>query len=163
MTMESVSTPITKNSTVVEVTPTLDTSIYASGDRLGSIMTIPNAARANGFEVVLSDVTIIDKAKQSQAIDILFFDESPTVASADNAAIDITDAEMGDKFLGRVSIATSDYSALANSSEASPASFNKVLKPISSSKDLYALCVCRSGTPTYAADSLVIKFKFLQD
>lgn len=93
----------------ITVQPTLDTSAYASGDRLGSIHTITNAFRefhrpfgqttpgvptiALGGNNILAEITIIDQAKQSAAIDILFFDKSPTVASADNAAIDISDAE----------------------------------------------------------------------
>lgn len=150
-------------SVVLELTPTLDTSAYASGDRLGSIMTLTGASRATGECTTLIDVAVIDQAKQSQAFDIEFFDESPTVASADNAAIDISDSEMADKWQGRVSVATTDYAAFAGNSSASPAASVKGLKPIAGSKNLFALLVCRSGTPTYAAGSLVIKFKFAQD
>jgi hypothetical protein len=162
MTTLNVSNPISTNSKIVEVTPTLDTSAYASGDRLGSLMTLSDVVRHQGMEAVLLDVVVLDKVKQSQAIDIYFFRESPTIASADNAAIDISDAEM-EKCIGRVSIATTDYSALANCSEASPAPFNRLLGAIEGKTSIYALAVCRSGTPTYAASSLVFKFKFLQD
>lgn len=163
MTTLNLSNPITTNSVVVEVTPTLDTNAYASGDRLGTLMTISGAIRSEGLEAVLSDLVIVDKAKQSQAIDVYFFKAIPTIASADNAAIDISDAEMGEKFIGRVSVATTDYTALAGNSEASPASFNRLLCAADNTTTLYALAVCRSGTPTYAAGSLVFKFKFLQD
>jgi len=151
------------SATVVEVTPTLDTNAYASGDRLGSIMTLTDAARLLGGTATLLDVSVVDQAKQCVAVDILFFDESPTVASADNAAIDIADAQMIDKFLGRVSIATTDWTNLAGNCEASPAQSAKIMKAISTSKNLYALAVVRSGTPTFAAGSLVFRFKFVQD
>jgi hypothetical protein len=162
MTTLNVANPITTNSTVVEVTPTLDTNAYASGDRLGTLMTLTGVVRHQGFEAVLLDVVVLDKAKQSQALDIYFFREAPTIASADNAAIDISDTEM-EKCIGRVSIATTDYSALAGNSEASPAPYNRLLGAVEGKTDIYALAVCRSGTPTYAASSLVFKFKFLQD
>jgi hypothetical protein len=163
MSTDNVANPITTNSKIVEVTPTLDTNAYASGDRLGSVMTISGAVRRTGLEAFLCDVVVVDKAKQSQSIDILFFKSSPTVASSDNAAIDISDAEMGDKFIGRVSVLTTDYTALANNSEASPAPYNRLLSADEGKTDIYALAVCRSGTPTYAANSLVFKFKFIQD
>jgi hypothetical protein len=150
------------NSKIVEVVPTLDTSAYASGDRLGSIMTVA-AMRFPGGSAVLQDIVIVDQAKQSQAIDVLFFDESPTVASADNAAIDIADAQMNGKFIGRVSVAVSDYSALAASSEATVKNVGLLLKAISGATDVFALMVCRSGTPTYGASDLIVKFKVLQD
>lgn len=162
MTMESLATPITTHSKTVEATPTLDTSAYASGDRLGTVMELDVGRSAISNDVTLADVFVLDKAKQSQSIDILFFKSAPTVASADNAAIDITDAEM-EKCIGSVSLSSSDYKALANSSYVNPDAFNKVLSPTDGSTKIYALAVCRSGTPTYAASSLVFKFKFFQD
>jgi hypothetical protein len=162
MSTDNVANPITLNSITVEVTPVLDTSEYADGDTLGAPFAIAGACRREGLDVVLADVTVLDKAKQSTAIDIMFFRSLPTVASADNAAINISDAEM-EKCIGGVSIAAADFKALSASSYANPAPFNKLLSPAANSTVLYGQLVCRSGTPTYAASSLVIKFKFLQD
>lgn len=165
---------------VIDVVPTLDTSAYASGDRLGSIHTITNAFRkiyrnvdpitatTSAFQgqsgkVILQSITIIDQAKQSQPIDILFFSSSPTVASADNAAIDISDAEMDAKCIGVVSFDAS-YVALAGNSVASKNSIGLEMKQSISATDnnIYAVCVIR-GAGTYAASSLRFKYGFLQD
>lgn len=166
---------------VVDVVPTLDTSAYASGDRLGSIHTISNAFRkiarttldpitptnsifqGQAGKVVLQSITIIDQAKQSQPIDIMFFTSSPTVASADNAAIDISDSEMDAKCIGVVSFDAS-YVALAANSVASKTNLGLLLKQSASATDnnLYAVCVIR-GAATFAASSLRFKYGFLQD
>lgn len=142
----------------IKVTPTLDTSAYASGDRLGSVMTLTSPAIKAGVGAKLEDVIIIDAAVQSQAIDILFFEDSPTIASADNAAIDFTDTQAL-KLIGSVSFLAADYKATASNSYAHKAGLGMWLTPKSASS-LYALLVCRSGTPTYAATSLTLKFKF---
>lgn len=176
-----IATVIGMNDTIA-VTPTLDTNAYATGDRLGSIHTLTNAFRlvyrshdgssanisagtpiARNGRIILAEITVIDQAKQSAAMDILFFSASPTVASADNAAIDITDAEMIAKCLGGVSIGTS-YIALANNSITTERNINLHLKQDATStvQDLYALPIVR-GAATYAASSLKFLYKFYQD
>lgn len=145
---------------VVEVTPTLDTNAYTSGDRLGSIMTLDGVTEGGAQITKLATIVIVDGDKQSQALDILFFDELPTVASADNAAIDITDAQMTDKCVGYVAVAAADFKALANSSVAVLKDVNLYLKPaVAAEGKLYALMVTR-GTPTHTAAGLVLKFVF---
>mgnify|MGYP007071572752 CR=1 FL=1 len=167
---------------VISVTPTLDTNAYASGDRLGSIQTITNPFRSihrandlpvasagggtvqprNG-RVILSEVTLLDQAKQSQPIDLLFFDSSPTVASADNAPIDISDAEMAAKFIGSVSIG-STYVALAGNSVSTDRNLNMLLKqnPSATDNNIYVVAVIR-GSATFTASSLIFSYKFYQD
>lgn len=165
---------------VISVTPTLDTSAYASGDRLGSIHTITGAFRRMNrsydnnpaiakdapnqcAKVILQNIVIIDQALQSQPIDILFFDELPVVASVDNAAIDIADAEMIAKCIGSVSI-DNPYIALAANSIVTESNIGLLLKQKSTAADgnLYAVCIIR-GIATYAASSLVFRYGFLQD
>ena len=65
----------------VVVTPTLDTNAYATGDRLGSLHTIPYAGRqTDGYGgAIIHSICIIDQAKQSAAMDILFFNDIITV------------------------------------------------------------------------------------
>jgi hypothetical protein len=139
----------------------LDTAAYASGDRLGSIVTLTNVTKNTGGISRLVGLTVLDKEVQSQAFDILFFNASPTVASADNAAIDITDAEMA-KCVGRVTVGTANYVATASNSVATVNDINCYLKAVAGQSSLYALLVCRSGTPTYAAGSLVLSLTFEQ-
>ncbi len=149
---------------VIDVTPTLDTSAYASGDRLDTaVATIPGVVRrSNDFEgCVLQSLTVIDSAIQSQAIDILFFDSLPTVASAANAAIDISDANML-KCIGKFSIAAADFSTvlIAGNSIACLRNIGLIMKPVAEAVNLYMVLVCRSATPTYAATSLKFRFGF---
>lgn len=143
---------------VVAVTPTVDTSAYASGDQVGATLTLNGAAPGDGTGTFLRKLTVVDKAKQKSALTVWLFDEAPTVASADQAAADVSDAELVDKALGCVSVAAADYKDLANGSVATVA-LDLPFKPVGSSS-LYALIVS-GGTPTYAAASdLVLKFHF---
>lgn len=165
---------------VIAVTPTLDTNAYISGDRLGSIQTITGAFRQVyrpfdqpnqavngqlpvGGKIILQSITIIDSAKQSQPIDIMFFNELPTVASADNAPIDISDAQLSGKCIGVVSVDNS-YVALAGNSLVTEPAIGLLLKqsPSATNQNIYAVCVIRGGA-TYAADSLKFLYGFLQD
>jgi hypothetical protein len=150
-----------QQSTTIEAIPTLAAGAYTSGDRMGTIITLTDAVRALGESATLQDIVVLDKAKQSLAMDFLFFDELPTVASADEAAIDITDAEM-EKCVGGYVGAADQYIALANSSVATYRNIGINMKPIGGATNLYCVLVTR-GTPTYGAAGLVIKFKFLQD
>ena len=150
---------------VVEVTPTLDTNAYASGDRVGSIHTITGAGPAGFHGAVLESITVIDKDAQGAALKVHFFDALPTVASADNAAIDLTDAQAA-KFIATVSIATGDYLATASNKLAftqptraipmCPSAANGV------KETLYAV-VTTTGSPTYTASGLVFRYTFRWD
>lgn len=139
---------------IVEVTITTSTSIYASGDQIGVEVELPGACNA-GEPSVLRSLTVIDKSKQKADLDILLFDEDPTNAVADNAAADISDAEMADKAIGIVSVATGSYKDLTANSIATISPGLMVR-----GSTLYALVVCR-GTPTYTGTSdLVLKAAF---
>lgn len=151
----------------VEVTPTIDTNAYAAADHLGDLMTIDPSFSGikNGDAYVLQSITIIDQAKQDAAINIFFFDASPTITSSDNAALDIGDDEMVDKCLGVVSIVAGDYADLSANSVATKTNIGLNLRPLDNDTDgiVYALLQSQ-GTPTYAAtDDLTIKFHFAAD
>jgi len=148
-------------STVITVQPVLDTSAYTSGDRMGAVTKLANVF--NGGNAHLRSLMILDQAKQSVAFDILFFKASPTVASADNAAIDVSDAEMLDKCVGKLSVAAADFMALAANSVAMYGNLFLTFKnPGSEVRDLWILLIAR-GAPTFAADSLALRFGFIQD
>lgn len=138
---------------IVQVTLTTDTSAYASGDQIDVEKAMDGACNA-GSPAILRSLTVIDKAKQKSDLDILFFDADPTNAVADQAAADISDAEMADKAIGVVSIAAANYKDLNASSIAT------VSPGLMVSGTVYALVVCR-GTPTYTGTSdLVLKAAF---
>jgi hypothetical protein len=150
---------------IISVTPTLDTNAYATGDHLGTLMTLSNAVERSLGSAILHGLTIIDKAEQKSAVDVLFFNSAPTIASADNAALDITDAEMAAKFIGLISVASADYKDIDGSSVATLRGLDLLLQSAKLSgqianndaKNLYAI-LCSRGSPTYAATDLVVKF-----
>ncbi len=144
---------------VVSGTPVLDTSAYGTGDRMGSIVTLSAVHPDMGGRIKISSLQVIDLAKQNAQFDILLFDASPTVASADNAAIDIADAEII-KLVGVIPVLTADYTtAYAANSQATKSNINLIVKTSSTSNDLYMLLVSR-GAPTYAASDLIIKIGY---
>lgn len=132
----------------IPATPTLDTNAYASGDHMGTLMTLSGALTG-----VLESLVVLDKGKQSKGFTVYLFSAAPTIASADNAALDITDAEM-EKCLGSFPVVTADYDAVANSSVASV----KPNLPFAvSGAALYALLMADEAQ-THGASDLVVKF-----
>lgn len=137
---------------VVEVVPVLDTSIYADDDVLFVPVPIPGTANAGRK---LMSVSVLDEADQAQAIDLVLSDGSVALGAA-NAAVNITDAHAR-KIVGVVSVVSADYSDLVNSQIATVRGINLA---VLARNGLYVGGVLRSGTPTYAASSLRIRFGF---
>jgi hypothetical protein len=154
---------------VIEVTPTLDTNAYASGDRMGSIFEIPFAVLDSQGTALLISLVAIDKDAQGKAFDVMVFEDLPVVASADNAAISIADDEM-DKLLGEIVVASGDWKSTAANKYACIRDFaipvkNRTTYKASDpdgSKSLWGLCVAREGV-THTAAGLVLKFGLEQD
>lgn len=141
---------------------------YADLDQIGTAFEIPEIAIHKGQPVCLESITVLDKAKQSSALVLFFFSKLPTVASSDNAALDITDAEMESKCIGKVDIAAADYKAIANSSVATKSNIQLMLKPgdeksgVITGQSIYAILMS-NGTPDYAAGTdLILKMGFKQ-
>jgi hypothetical protein len=152
---------VSSNVFTIQVTPTLDTNAYAANDRVGSIMTFTPFIGVERPQFTIQSIVVIDEAKQSIEADLLLFAASPTVASADNAAIDITDAQMKANFVGSVTIYAADYKALANSSCATVRNIGLTLQP-DASNSFYGVLVTR-GAPTYAAASLTFIVTVIAD
>lgn len=145
---------------VQSVTVTTSTSIYASGDQIGSVLSLTEAVTRSGGGRITS-VSLVDKAKQKSPLAIHFFRSSPTVASVDNGALDITDAEMAAKWIGAVTFEAGDYIDLSNSSvaqygngAADKAGYLDMVVE-GGNGNLYAV-VEALGTPTYTSTSDLI-------
>lgn len=143
-----------------QVTPTLDTSAYATGDQMSTIQQVDISAMKFGTELIT--ITVLDKASQSQALDIFFFEKSVTVA-ADNAAAAFSDADM-EFCLGVVNVLAADYdSAGANNTIATVNLVPSMpLLSFTHGANIWFALVSR-GSPTYAAGSLVLSFVGIQD
>lgn len=147
---------------IVSVTPTISTSAYTADDQIGGLQTISSAVRTSGGTATLHSITILDKAKQNADIDLYFFDQSVTVASSDNAALDISDSEMASKCIGVVKIRGSDYSNLSANSVVTSRNVGLTLDATGSTS-LYSIAKI-GATATYGSTSdLVFKYHFLQD
>ena len=154
---------------VVSVTPTISTSAYTTGDQIGGIMTLTDVVRQDKQLSVgtstLASVTILDKGLQSAAIDVWFFNQSPTVTSVDNGNFSMSDANLVLQCIGFVSLGTA-YSASALNSVSTNANLNipvQVDSTATAPTNVYAIAVVR-GTPTYVSTTdLVFQFCFYID
>ena len=151
---------ITTFSVVLSATPTIDTNIFASGDAIGSLLTLERF-RPSRTGVVQS-ITISDLGKQDSAIDVVFFKSNPSATTfTNNATLDIADADIT-KICGVVSIAASDYADFNDNSVATKLNAGLVIQ-LSGSDTLYAALVSR-GTPTYTSTTdLTVQIGVLLD
>ena len=128
---------------------------YSIGDQVG---TLQNFAGSR-FETELSgsnlkSVTVMDESGTKPELDLLFFQEAPTVTSVDNGAVSVSDAEM-DKCLGVVTILASDYMDLASNAVASAAT-DLVFTTKDGATAIYVLAVTQSAV-TLTASGLKLK------
>lgn len=151
-----VALPAGNKATEVSVTPTLDTSAYASGDSLHTtVLTFANAVGVSGGSGVVDKLVISDHDVQSAAGELWLFNATVTPATA-NAAHSISDAD-ADKCIGVIPFGTYYASALNSISVARPG------LPIKcAATSLFGILVTR-GTPTYTASGLVVTLQISQD
>lgn len=145
----------------VRVTPTISTSAYASGDQLGDLMELSNILLTEADTVMLKSVVVLDQTGNTATIDLMFFNETPTIASSDNAAINVSDAEMEAKFLGTAQVANTDYADYNTNSAGTKTDIDLPLLGADTTQrntSIFCQAVVRS-TPTYAAtDDLTFIF-----
>jgi hypothetical protein len=148
---------------VIRVTPAITTVQYSSGDQVGGIMTITDAAFDADKVVKLVSITMLDREQQDANFALFFFDDLPTVVSVDNGAFDITDAEIMAKCVGAVAIASADYVDCDEVAVVQKTP-NLLMKSVHAdtqgkkSGNLYCL-VSTTSTPTYTSTSS-LKFVF---
>lgn len=135
---------------LISFTPVITAQQYTAGFQLGGVNKLANAVEEGATATVMT-IMINDAAKQKSAIDVLFFNASPTVASTDFHALSITAAVMAAKFIGRVIIPAASYGAndTTGGADVSVNNINMLLQG-ASARDLY--CVLQvQGTPTYVS------------
>lgn len=156
--------------TQIIVTPTVSNNVaYSANDQVGGIMTLTAAiADLADSAAELVSVCVTDQTAQSAALTIFFFDSLPTIASSDNVAFDLLDAQM-EKCLGHIKVAATDYQTSASNSEATVANCGLIVKcreidgdRVYSSGKIYAVAKT-TGTPTYlSTTALTFRFSFRQ-
>lgn len=139
---------------LIDVTLTLDTSIYASGDVMAVTQAIANAVRIDGGQGRIDSITVIDEDDQGQAFDLLFLSANNSIGTL-NAAVSITDANARD-ILGLVSVGSSDFIDLGGVRIANLNNIGLVVEAAGGSRSIYVAAISR-GTGTYTANGIRLR------
>ena len=139
----------------LDITLTMDTAAYASGDVLFNPTAIPlprmpvdNPLALRGKIV---SVQVLDEDNQGQPMDLVFLRSNPGNLETVNAAVSITDANARE-IIGYVPV--SSYLALINSQQAFP-SFDPIPFEVAAA-NLYVAGIAR-GAPTYTASGVRLR------
>lgn len=148
-------------SDIIDVTLSLDTAIYASGDLLADAQVVTNAMRVVGGTGVLQSLALIDEDDQGVAMTVYIASGSGSFGT-ENAAPSITDA-LARNILGWVDVAATDWKDLGGVRVANLRGLGLMVKAAAASRDLYVAVVNGTGTPTFTASGVRLKLGFLQD
>lgn len=147
--------------TFVDVTLSLDTSAYASGDVLADTQVVTNATRVADLGGIIHSVEVIDQDDQGAAFDIYFLDSNVSMGT-ENSAPNISDANAA-KIMARVQVGTGDYYDLGGVKIADMTGLGRIVKPASGTRNIYVAVVNGTGTPTYTASGIILRIGILQD
>lgn len=149
------------NTILFSVTPTLDTSAYATGDVLFDRTVLTNFFRKNDGTGILQSIQVIDKDDNGVAIDFYIQTTNQTLGTANSApSISDTNAE---EILGPFSVAAADYKDLGGCKVAKISGLAQAIKSVSGARTLYISAVVNSGTPTFTASGMVLRIGALLD
>lgn len=98
--------------------PGANTTAYANGNCVGTLITFPGVVRAANTKCLIQEVVIQSKSAQSFPCDIVVFNSLPT-ATVDHAAFSVATAD-ATKFAFRVPVANTDWCPSAISCFADP-------------------------------------------
>ena len=140
----------------VAATPTISTSGYAAGDQVGGLLTFTSAALATGRAgQVLQAVLTSRTPTATNALELWLFAASPTLAGSDNAAFDLTDANLEAGLLvGIITFTGTDYVTTASGAacmgvpKTAGAAFPSFVT--SGSANLFGVLVARTVAAQYA-------------
>lgn len=155
------------NRWMTEAHPYPNTDAYGAGDLVGTKMEFADAIQADYGAGEIVSVVVVDKDKQSKALDLLIFTEDlaantgagTTWATGNNAALRVADSDAMN-CIGKISVSTGNYSVLSDNSIA--VTTTGLPFYIKGSRSLYGLVVSR-GTPTYSTDGLLIRLGIERD
>lgn len=137
---------------LIKVTPTITAGAYSANDAVGGKLEFPGVSVQHGL---LHSITIIDKANQKAAMNLVLFDDDFT-PDADNAAFSV-EADGIDNIVGIVAISADDYVTIGSIAVATIRNLSLPIKNTIESGKLYGQLMT-TGTPTYASTTdLIIK------
>lgn len=146
--------------TVLDLTLTTDTLVYADGDVLADTQELASAVRVAAGRAYLQSVVVIDESDQKQGFDLIFLNANNSLGT-ENAAPTISDANAA-AIIGRVSITAGDYYDLGGVSVANVNAIGLMLKAAAAQTSIWVAAISR-GTGTYAATALKLKLGFVWD
>lgn len=148
---------------LIQVTPTLDTSAYASGDLICDVATITGAALGTGGLCKLVNVTIVDQDDNTASAYTIYITNLSTSWGTFNAAPAPIDAT-GLGIQAIIQIAAADWQDLGAFKVAQPVAtpFTPKICATSGSANLYLVIVNGAGTPTFTASGIKVTLTFEQ-
>lgn len=144
---------------------------YTTGKVIGVPTKISDAFLDRGGTGVLESLCLIDKESKSVAVDLYFFQQKPTSQGADTGTFALSAAESV-YLLGKVGVASADYSASSVVSEATKNGLGISLAGMTGtqqgvvgqgSRDLWVVAVARGSATWSGASGLYLRIGVLQD
>lgn len=148
---------------VKEITPVIDTAIYAANDVLFVPIEIADVSRVGGGNILLNGALALDEDYEAAfAFDLIFL-RSNVSLGAINGAVAISDVNARE-VIGVVKVAATDVEDLVNSRLYFRHDLNVQMQLAAASRSLWVGGILRSGTPTFtAATDIKLKLSFTQD
>jgi hypothetical protein len=145
---------------VYQVTPTIDTNAYSTGDVIGGKMVLTGAAARNG---IITNVTVWDDDGEKDQLDLFFFSGTLTGTYTDNGAFAVNAADKA-KLFAVISIATTDYFDAGSDAVATKHNVATAIRTNNSGNaDITVIAVIRASTTYTAATDLRFEFGVLYD
>jgi hypothetical protein len=141
---------------VIDLTPVMDTSIYADNDVAFVPIEVANVSDVKGGVVKLVSGICFDGDDQGTELEVFLTTNSGSVGTI-NGALSPTDA-IADDIVGRLHFVT--FNDLINSQQCVLTGQDQIIQLAAGSTSLYAFGVVRSGTPTYTASGVKLKLGF---
>ena len=154
---------------LITVTPTIDTAVYATGDRVGTVMTFAAAAIGNGRTGTVTGAVLTDRALSAFDIDMVLFQNTPTLVNADNGAFDVTDANKDTALpLGWINFSTANsYSYAASNRDVIGTSLGGPIQiPYTcgaSDTAIYGVLVARGAYDAASTTDLIVYLTVVRD
>lgn len=148
---------------VKEVTPVLDTAVYAANDVLFVPVELTDVGRVAGANIVLNSITALEEDYEAAfAFDLVFLRSNVSLGAV-NGAVSISDVNARE-VLGVVKVAATDVVDLVNSRLYFRTDVSVPMQLAANSRSLWVGGILRSGTPTFTtASDLKLKLSFTQD
>ena len=145
---------------VRNLTLSLDTSIYANNDLLADTQELANAVKVNDGWGTIQSLTVIDQDDQGQVFDVWVLDSNVTFGT-ENSAPSISDANAV-YILGKIPVAAADYVDLGGVKVASIRNIGLPIKPVDGGTSIYVAVTNGTGTPTFTAAGVKLRFGIVQ-